>query len=90
MIGFGLLLGFVGLIWVANLFGVAEEHARQIMRNPRNQGRARWSGREYNMDEPLDDPGIKLGRYLAGGGFMLFGLGFVLSGIIYLFTGSDQ
>ncbi|GGR99462.1 hypothetical protein GCM10010169_50100 [Micromonospora fulviviridis] len=32
LIGFALLLGFVGLVWTANLFGVADEHARRIAR----------------------------------------------------------
>jgi len=42
VIGFGLLLGFFALIQVANLFGVAEEHARQIQRRRIKQGRTPW------------------------------------------------
>ena len=87
VIGFGLLWGFFGLIWVANLFGVAEEHARQILRRRVHQGRTPWYGGEYNLTEPLENPGIKVGRYLAGGGFMLVGLAVVVAGVVSLFTG---
>ena len=87
MIGFGLLLGFFALIQVANLFGVAEEHARQIQRRRIKQGRTPWYGGEYNLAELLEDAGIKVGKYLAGGGFRLVGLAVVVSGVVSLFTG---
>ncbi|SBT54271.1 hypothetical protein [Micromonospora narathiwatensis] len=82
-IGFGLLLGFVGLIWVANLFGVADEHARQIARSSLR----RWvEGREVSPGEMKQEPGFVLGRYISGIGFMLVGLFIIGGGIVYLIT----
>jgi hypothetical protein len=81
LVGFGLLLGFFGLIWVANLFGVAHEHAKRTAANPT----IRWmTGGRLTEENAKDDFGIKLGRYLAGGGFMVSGLLIVVTGIIYL------
>ncbi|MBQ0904315.1 hypothetical protein [Micromonospora sp. U21] len=81
LIGFGLLLGFVGLIWTANLFGVADEHARRIARSRMT----RWTGgHEVTPEEMKHEPGFLLGRYIAGIGFMLFGLLVVGGGVVYL------
>lgn len=78
LVGFGLLLGFVGLVWTANLFGVADEHARRIARRS-------FPG-EPPAEEATRDPAFLLGRYVAGGGFMLFGLVFIVSGVLYLLS----
>jgi hypothetical protein len=87
MLGIGLLVAFFGLIWVANLFGVADEHARRIVRNPANQRMARIFGRPLDANEPMSNPGVALGRYLAGGGFMLVGAILAVVGVIWLCTG---
>lgn len=71
LIGFGLLLGFVGLVWTANLFGVADEHARRIARGSFTGWAA---GREIPPEEASREPGFLLGRYLVGIGFLLVGL----------------
>jgi hypothetical protein len=77
LIGFGLLLGFVSLIWTANLFGVADEHAGRTARSRMT----RWmAGRDVTPDEP----GFKLGRFIVGIGFMLVGLLAVGGGVVYL------
>jgi hypothetical protein len=81
-IGVGLLIGFFGLIWVANLFGVADEHARRI-------SESRWNlwvtGEKRSPAEVRTTPrfkrAAKVGRYGAGGGFMLFGLILLVAGI---------
>jgi hypothetical protein len=81
LIGFGLLLGFVGLIWVANLFGVADEQARQMARSPMT----RWmEGREVPPEEMKRHGAFALGRYIFGIGLMLFGLLFIGSGVVDL------
>lgn len=81
LIGFGLLIGFVGLIWVANLFGVADEHARQIAES--RLKRRLW-GIDQTPAEMKSDLGFKLGRYVSGIGFMLVGLLAIGGGIVYL------
>lgn len=78
LVGFGLLLTFVGLVWAANLFGVADEHARRIARSSFR--------RELPVEEATRDRAILLGRYVAGVGFMLFGLVFIVSGVLYLLS----
>jgi hypothetical protein len=90
LVGFGLLLAFVGLVWVANLFGVADEHARRIVTNPWNRRMARWSGRELDMSDPMNNPGMRLGRYLFGIGFMVAGALIVSGGIVYLLIGPEE
>ena len=64
LIGVGLLIGFMGLVWVANLFGVADEHARLISENRNNR---RMSGDEGSPAEFRNSPRFKrafrLGRY---------------------------
>lgn len=85
LIGFGLLLSFVGLVWVANLFGVADEHARRIAKEPWIRSILRWRFGEYlEWQKPMTLPGMKLGRYLAGYGFMVCGALIVVGGIAYL------
>ena len=81
LIGFGLLLGFVGLIYVANLFGVVDEHNRGIARSPLT----RWmEGRELTPEEMKHEPGAIVGRYIVGIGFMLVGLLAIGGGLVYL------
>ncbi|GIE77393.1 hypothetical protein Aph02nite_33430 [Actinoplanes philippinensis] len=82
-IGAGLLLGFFGLIYVADLFGVAGEHARLISENRRGR---RLTGERRSPAEVRDSPDFKrafgIGRFVAGGGFMLAGLALVVAGIV--------
>ncbi len=81
LIGFGLLIGFFGLIWVANLFGVADEHARQIAQSRLN----RWfRGFDMTAEEVKGGPGFKVGRYAGGAVFMMAGLFAVGGGLTYL------
>ncbi|MFC0506726.1 hypothetical protein [Micromonospora costi] len=80
--GFGLFVAFVGLVWVANLFGVAEEHRRQIARSQWTQG---WYDSEQ---EALANTG-QIGRYLAGGMFLLAGVALAVAAVVYLVQGPD-
>jgi hypothetical protein len=81
LIGFGLLLAFVGLVFLANLFGVADEQARSIAKSRWN----RWLlGVEKTPHEIKNDAGYKIGRYSVGVGWMLVGLLAVAGGIAYL------
>ncbi|WP_262287473.1 hypothetical protein [Micromonospora sp. MA102] len=83
LLGFGLLLGFFGLIQMVNLFGVVDEHARQIGRSPLT----RWvEGREVPAEEIRRRDGFVLGRYIVGTGFLLVGLLAVGGGIVFLVT----
>jgi hypothetical protein len=84
-IGIGLLIGFFGLLWVANLFGVADEHAKLTSENRVN----RWLAGEKRSPAEIRNTtrfkwGMRLGRFLAGGGFMLVGLVIVVEGVRYL------
>jgi hypothetical protein len=86
-IGIGLLVGFLGLVLVANLFGVADAHARKISESRGN----RWL--LFQQRSPAEvrnsanfKSAVKLGRFLAGGGFMLVGLVFIGVGIGMLFS----
>jgi hypothetical protein len=82
-IAFGLLLGFFGLIQMMNLFGVVDEHARQMGRSPLT----RWAeGREVPAEEIKRRDGFILGRYIVGTGFLLVGLLVVGGGIVLLVT----
>jgi hypothetical protein len=83
LLGFGLLLGFFGLIQLVNLFGVVDEHARQIGRSRLT----RWAeGREVPAEEIKRRDGFVLGRYIVGTGFLLVGLLAVGGGIVFLVT----
>jgi hypothetical protein len=85
-IGIGLLVGFLGLVLVANLFGVADAHARKISESRGN----RWLFEQRSPAEVGNSANfksaVKLGRFLAGGGFMLVGLVFIGVGIGMLFS----
>lgn len=87
LIGVGLLIGFVGLIWIANLFGVADEHAKQISENRLNRWMAGETGTaaDYRNSDRFKS-GFALARFVVGGGFMLIGLVMVISGIVYLIS----
>ncbi|GIE29562.1 hypothetical protein Ait01nite_026070 [Actinoplanes italicus] len=87
LIGVGLLLGFVGLIWVANLFGVADEHAKQISESRVSPLAAGTTGtaEEYRNSEDFKR-GFGVGRFLAGGGFMVVGLVFIVTGVVYMIS----
>lgn len=74
----GLMLGFVGAVWLFNLFGVASVHAQRI--------RKFWG---FGSDNQAADMGVKAGRYLVGGGWMLVGLAMVIGGLVSLLSGSD-
>lgn len=80
LFGYGLLVGFTGLVWVANLFGVADEHHRQIARSLWKRG---WYATEREASEQTSE----VGRYVAGVGFMLAGIALAVGGVIYLFQG---
>ncbi|MEU4155223.1 hypothetical protein [Actinoplanes sp. NPDC026670] len=85
LIGVGLLVGFFGLIWVANLFGMADDHAKRISESRVNRWMAGETGSadEFRNTERFKF-GFNLGRFVAGGGFMLVGLGMIVGGIVYL------
>jgi hypothetical protein len=78
LVGFGLLVGFVGLVLVANLFGVADEFAERIAKNRRNQ----LFG--VPKDPEKGSGAYKLGRLTAGFGFVAVGLLAVGGGVVHL------
>ena len=85
LIGFGLFLGFVSLVWVANLFGVADEHASRIARSSSTRWMARsMEAREVPPEEMKRHTGMALGRYIIGIGFMVIGLLAIGGGVVYL------
>ncbi|WP_433313201.1 hypothetical protein [Micromonospora chersina] len=87
LIGFGLLLGLFGLIQMTNLFGVVDEHARQMGRSRLT----RWvEGREVPAEEIKRRDGFILGRYIVGTGFLLVGLLAVGGGVVFVFTPPGQ
>jgi hypothetical protein len=85
LIGFGLLIGFVGFIFLTNRFGVVDELARRVSENRVN----RWFGERRTPAEVRNSLGYKLGQYSAGTGFLLTGLALVVYGIVTLFVPSD-
>jgi hypothetical protein len=90
LIALGALVAFFGLIWVANLFGVADEQVRRIAANPYNRRIARLLGKEDRLQrDPTNFPGMQLGRFVSGYGFMLFGLVFAIAGTVTLASGQD-
>lgn len=78
LIGFGLLVGFVGLIWVANLFGTVDEHVRRMASSRLNR---LFMG---SLDAETIRRDGAFGRFAAGFGFMAVGLLFVGLGVNYL------
>jgi hypothetical protein len=80
LIGFGLLLAFVGLVFLANLFGVADENSRSIARGRWN----RWFLSVQKPNEVKNSAGYKIGRYSVGVGWVLVGLFAVAGGIAYV------
>ncbi|MEU5566917.1 hypothetical protein [Micromonospora musae] len=81
LIGFGLLIGFVGFIQIANLFGVVDEHARLIGRSVRSR---LLEGRVVPPEEIKQRDGFTIGRYIVGIGFMLVGLLSIGGGVVFL------
>jgi hypothetical protein len=64
---------------------VADEHARRIAADPFD----RWVARVFGADDrppgdPMNLPGMRLGRFLAGYGFMLSGLVIAIVSIVTL------
>jgi hypothetical protein len=81
-IGIGLLFGWLGLILVADIFGVADEHAAGMARQSR-----RWPGLygpPQSTEQVKRSFAFLLGRYLAGGGFILAGLAIITAGVVSL------
>ncbi|MET8909483.1 hypothetical protein [Micromonospora sp. NPDC004551] len=83
LIGWGLLIGFLGLMLVANVFGAVDEQARKMSQSSFR----RWvEGRQVSPEEIKQRPGFVLGRYIAGIAFALVGLAAVDGGVVYLIT----
>lgn len=87
LVGFGLLVSFVGLVWVANLFGVADEHARRITKSSWTRMIARRAREDQPTYDPKNYPGMRLGRYIAGFGTMLVGVLAIAGGVARVITG---
>ncbi|HLT12108.1 MAG TPA: hypothetical protein VK028_15115 [Micromonosporaceae bacterium] len=81
LIGFGLLIGIVGLVWVANLFGLVDEFAKRWANSRWNRW---WAGTDLTAVEVRTNVGFQLGRHITGGGFILIGLLAVASGVTYM------
>jgi hypothetical protein len=64
-----------------------KDHRLEV-RGPGVQHLARLLGDDPASRVPAKHPGIKLGRYLAGFGFMIVG-GLVVGGVTYLLTAPD-
>jgi hypothetical protein len=80
LIGIGLLFMWLGLVWAANLFGVAAEHARQILAS----NKSRWRFIEVRMSF---DRLVRNAR-IFGVVFMVFNLVWVVAGILEFTRGN--
>ncbi len=79
LIGIGLLCMWLGLIYAANVFGVATEHARQIVASRWQLSRVRTT--------PFDQV-VRIGR-ITGVAFMIFSLLWVVAGILEIARGGS-
>ncbi|MET8362864.1 hypothetical protein ABZU53_04760 [Micromonospora sp. NPDC005194] len=83
-VGFGALLGFIGLTMTLNLFGYADAEARRLSRNPWNRV---WGAPDRDPAELRQDIGFNVARFLVGGGALLLGVAAVIGGIVLLVSG---
>ena len=74
LVGMGLLFMWLGLIWAANLFGVAAEHSRQIL--------AGNAGRRWFQTRSMPFEHVFRSARLTGAGIMVFSLLWVVAGIV--------
>lgn len=79
---FGLLIMGFGLIWAADLFGVATEHAR-LTRDNRFNRAFLWPKQAPQMSRM-----VRSAR-LTGAATMLFGAATVVAGVVNFFAGRD-
>ncbi|MGV9212065.1 hypothetical protein ACTFTM_09410 [Micromonospora sp. RB23] len=84
LVGFGVLLGFVGLAMTCNLFGFVDAEARRLARNPWNR---LWGTPHRAPAEVRQGVGFIAGRFLVGGVALLLGATAVVGGIVLLVSG---
>jgi hypothetical protein len=82
LVGFGVLLGFIGLTMILNLFGFVDSETRRLARSPWNR---LWSASDPDPAEVRKN--IEVGRFVFGGVVLLLGAGAVVGGIVLLVTG---
>ncbi|MFG1651425.1 hypothetical protein ACGFIE_15975 [Micromonospora sp. NPDC049275] len=83
-VGFGLLLGFIGLTMTLDLFGFVDAETRRLSKNPWNR---LWGIPDRSPAELRRDSGFTLGRFLVGGAALLLGAGALIGGIVLLVSG---
>ncbi|WP_435206451.1 hypothetical protein [Micromonospora sp. bgisy143] len=84
VVGFGVLLGFIGLTMTRNLFGYVDAEARRLARNPWNRV---WGVPDRDPAEVRQDVGFTVARFLVGGAVLLLGAAAVIGGIVLLVSG---
>ncbi|MFG3555400.1 hypothetical protein ACGGAQ_13615 [Micromonospora sp. NPDC047557] len=83
-VGFGLMLGFIGLTMTLDLFGFVDAETRRLSRNPWNR---LWGIPARSPAELRRAVGFRFGRFLVGGVTLLFGAVAVIGGIVLLVSG---
>ncbi|WP_405426046.1 hypothetical protein [Micromonospora sp. NBC_00617] len=84
VVGFGVLLGFIGLAMTRNLFGFVDAEARRLSRNPLNR---LWGIPDRDPAELRQAAGFNVARFLVGGAALLLGAAAVIGGIVLLVSG---
>ncbi|MCG5443652.1 hypothetical protein NIE79_001793 [Micromonospora sp. NIE79] len=83
-VGFGVLLGFIGLTMTLNLFGFVDAESRRLSRNSWDR---LWGAPDRDPAELRQDPIFHVARFLFGGTVLLFGAAAVIGGIVLLIHG---
>ncbi|MEU7925267.1 hypothetical protein [Micromonospora sp. NPDC049801] len=84
VVGFGALLGFIGLTMTCNLFGFVDAEARRLSRNLWNR---QWGIPDRDPAELRHGVGFAAVRFLVGGALLLLGAAAVIGGIVLLVSG---
>ncbi|MEH1164448.1 hypothetical protein V6V47_03580 [Micromonospora sp. CPCC 205539] len=87
LVAFGGLLGFIGVTLILNLFGVADEQARQMSKSWWNRA---WGAPDRDPADIRQDPGFLIGNYIVGGGALLLGVAAVIGSIVLLVGGPSD
>ncbi|MEU8085359.1 hypothetical protein AB0B57_17280 [Micromonospora sp. NPDC049101] len=84
LVGFGVLLGFIGLTMTLNLFDFVDSWSRQLSRSSLNR---LWGLPDQDPAGVRQGPGFQFARFLVGGGVLLLGAAAIVGGIVLLVQG---
>ncbi|MEU4474369.1 hypothetical protein [Micromonospora sp. NPDC023888] len=82
VVGFGVLLGFIGLTMTLNLFGFVDSESRRLSKSSWNR---LWGAPDRDPAELRE--GIDVARFFVGGGALLVGAIAIVGGIVLLVSG---